>query len=45
METGAHDVMRIDGTREYLIPYVRDVYVLSVDVPAGEIRVDWHCDD
>ena len=45
LETGAHDVMRIEGAREYLIPFVRDVYVLSVDVPAGEIRVDWHSDD
>ncbi|MCC6709683.1 MAG: ribosome maturation factor RimM [Gammaproteobacteria bacterium] len=45
METGAHDVMRIEGAREYLIPYVRDVYVLSVDVAGGEMRVDWHSDD
>ena len=45
METGAHDVMRVEGAREYLIPYVRDVYVLSIDVSAGEMRVDWHSVD
>ena len=45
METGAHDVMRIEGAREYLIPFVRDVHVLSIDVPGGEMRVDWHADD
>ena len=45
METGAHDVMRIEGEREYLIPFVRDVYVLAVDVAGGEMQVDWHSDD
>ena len=45
LETGAHDVLRIDGAREYLIPFVRKVYVVAVDVPGGELRVDWHPDD
>lgn len=45
VETGAHDVLRIEGAREYLIPFVRNVYVLSVDVAGGEMRVDWHRDD
>lgn len=45
METGAHDVLRIEGAREYLIPFVRNVYVLAVDVAGGEMRVDWHLDD
>jgi len=45
METGAHDVMRIEGEREYLIPFVRDVYVLAVDVAGGEMQVDWDSDD
>ena len=45
METGAHDVLRIEGKREYLIPFVRDVYVLAVDLIGGEMQVDWHLDD
>ena len=45
METGAHDVLRVEGDREYLIPFVRNVYVLSVDLTGGEMRVDWHIDD
>ena len=45
LETGAHDVLRIEGAREYLIPFVRDIYVLAIDLAAGELRVDWHLDD
>jgi 16S rRNA processing protein RimM len=45
METGAHDVLRIEGAREYLVPFVRNVYVLSVDLGAGQMQVDWHTDD
>lgn len=47
METGANDVMvvrPIDGSiddRERLIPYIPDLYVVGVDLSAGEIRVDW----
>jgi 16S rRNA processing protein RimM len=47
METGANDVMvvrPIDGSiddRERLIPYIPDLYVVGVDLNAGEIRVDW----
>ena len=45
LETPAHDVLRVRGERERLIPFVRDVYVTEVAVGAGEIRVDWHADD
>ena len=47
METGANDVMVVrpfDGCvddRERLIPYIPELYVLGVDLDAGEIRVDW----
>jgi 16S rRNA processing protein RimM len=47
LETAAHDVLRVvaaDG-RERLIPFVRDVYVLDVDIAGGTIGVDWHVDD
>jgi 16S rRNA processing protein RimM len=46
-ETAAHDVLRVvdDDGRERLIPFVRDVYVMTVDLDAGTLVVDWHADD
>ncbi len=41
MDTGAHPVMVVRGTREHLIPFIRDTYVLNVDLPARRIQVDW----
>jgi 16S rRNA processing protein RimM len=41
METGAHDVMVVDGERERLIPYARDRVVDSVDMATRTIVVDW----
>lgn len=42
IETGAHDVMRIQqADRQVLIPFVRDVYVLAVDLEQQQILVDW----
>ena len=40
METGAHDVLVIKGTKEHLIPFI-DAFVGTVDVAAGTITVDW----
>jgi len=45
IETGNHDVMKVSGERERLIPFVLDVYVLDVDTDAREIMIDWHLDD
>jgi len=45
VETGAHDVLRVVGAREYLIPFVRDVYVTAIDTQGGSMHVDWHVDD
>lgn len=42
-ETGANDVMVVVGDRERLIPYVPGV-VLSVDLDAGRMLVDWDAD-
>ncbi len=44
LETGAHDVMVIEGDPERLVPFVKDEVVLDVDVAAGVIRVDWEWD-
>ena len=41
METPAHDVMVITGERERLIPFVWGQYVISVDLDAGQLVVDW----
>lgn len=45
IETGANDVIVVKGTeRERLIPFLIPQVILSVDVPAKQIRVDWDAD-
>jgi 16S rRNA processing protein RimM len=39
-ETGANDVMVVDGERERLLPFIETV-IREVDLAAGCIRVDW----
>ena len=41
LETGANDVMVVEGEQERLIPFVTDKVVLDVDLDKGEIEVDW----
>jgi 16S rRNA processing protein RimM len=43
LETGAHDVLVVQGERERLIPFV-EVYVREVDLEARRILVDWGLD-
>ncbi len=45
IETGANDVMVLDGDRERLVPFVNGSVVRKVDLEAREIHVDWHPDD
>jgi len=40
IDTGAHDVLAIDGERETLIPFTAQ-FVLKVDLDGGSILVDW----
>jgi 16S rRNA processing protein RimM len=40
---GAHEVLRIAGERERLLPWVGSV-VKRVDLAAGEIEVEWEAD-
>ena len=41
METGANDVVIVQGNRERLIPFVRGQYVKNVSLESGEMLVDW----
>ena len=43
LETGANQVLVVDGERERLIPFV-SVVVVSVDLARGELVVDWEAD-
>ncbi len=45
LETGANDVLVVNGTREHLIPYVMVHYVAQVDLERGCMVVHWHPDD
>ena len=44
METGANDVMVLQGERERLVPFIQGQYVKRVDLEAGLIVVDWDPD-
>ena len=43
-ETGANDVIVVQGERERLIPYVWERVVREVDLAAGVMVVDWDAD-
>lgn len=40
-ETGANDVLIVEGDRRHLIPLLLDHYVKEIDMDTGKIRVDW----
>ncbi len=44
METGANDVLVVEGERERLIPFLPDDVILGVDLDARRITVDWDPD-
>ena len=41
METGANDVLIVNGDRERLIPFLQKDVVTEVDIEAGTLTVDW----
>lgn len=41
IETGGHDVLRIKGDHDVLIPFVMDEFVTEVDLQNKRITVDW----
>lgn len=43
LETGANDVLVVQGTQEHLIPFIKQ-YVIEVDRASGSICVDWGTD-
>lgn len=45
METGANDVLVLEGPQERLVPFVMDEVVKTVDFEAQVVTVDWHQDD
>ncbi|ADE14100.1 16S rRNA processing protein RimM [Nitrosococcus halophilus Nc 4] len=44
LETGANDVLVVQGERERLIPFRKDTIVKQVDLEQGLLRVDWDPD-
>lgn len=44
METGANDVLVVQGEQERLIPFVAEEVILGVDLEKGVISVDWEWD-
>ncbi len=44
IETGANDVLVVEGDRERLIPFVMGQVIVDVDLDKGEIQVDWDKD-
>ena len=44
LETGANDVMVVQGEQERLIPFVMGEVILGVDLANGRIDVDWEWD-
>jgi len=45
VETGAADVLVVDGERQRLIPFVLERYIQSVDLINQTVTVDWHLYD
>lgn len=44
IETGAHDVLVVEGERQRLIPFVPGAVVVDVDLHGGVLTVDWEPD-
>jgi 16S rRNA processing protein RimM len=43
LQTGANDVLVVQGDRERLVPFIADV-IREVDTAAGVVRVEWGVD-
>lgn len=45
METGADDVMIVDGERQRIIPFIMHRFIIEVNLAQNSMLVDWHEDD
>jgi len=43
LQTGANDVLVVEGSRERLIPFIAEV-IREVDLASGVLRVEWDAD-
>jgi 16S rRNA processing protein RimM len=44
LETGANDVLVVQGDSERLIPFIQGSVLKKIDLVAGRIEVDWDPD-
>lgn len=44
LETGANDVLIVQGDRERAIPFLQGQTIISIDLEAGKMIVDWDPD-
>ena len=44
LETGANDVLIVKGERERVIPFLKGSTILTIDLNAGKMIVDWDPD-
>lgn len=44
VDSGAHELLVITGTKEYLIPLIKGLFFISIDKPKQHITVDWDAD-
>ncbi len=44
LETGANDVMIIQGDKERCVPFLQGQTIINIDLNAGKILVDWDAD-
>lgn len=44
LDTGANDVLVVKGEQQRLVPYMRPQVVKSIDLNAGQMKVDWPAD-
>ena len=40
-ETGANDVLVIEGKKRLLVPYIFGDVIKSIDLEAGKVCIDW----
>ncbi len=44
IEVGKQEVLSIKGSREYLIPFRKDIFIKKVDIQQKKIIVEWDRD-